>query len=114
PATYTMPTVEPSLPCHNSPLEKTHTLLTPMTGQVIALADIPDPTFAGGLLGQGIAILPTEGEVRAPFSGTVESIFITKHALGLRSEQGVEVLIHVGIDTVKLAGEPFTLHVAEG
>lgn len=114
PATHAMPTVKSSLPSHNSPLEKPLMLLSPMTGQVIAMADIPDPTFAGGLLGQGIAILPTKGEVRAPFSGTVESLFVTKHALGLRSEQGVEVLIHVGIDTVKLAGEPFTLHVAEG
>lgn len=93
---------------------KTLTLLTPITGQVVALADIPDPTFAGGLLGQGVAILPHKGEVRAPFSGTVESLFLTKHALGLRSEQGVDVLIHIGIDTVKLAGEPFTAHVAEG
>lgn len=109
-----VPTTESSLPTHITALEKAITLLSPMTGQVIAMADIPDPTFAGGLLGQGIAILPNKGEVRAPFSGTVESLFVTKHALGLRSEQGVEVLIHVGIDTVKLAGEPFTLHVAEG
>lgn len=108
------PDTKPSPHSGNIPTAKTLVLLSPMTGQVIAMADIPDPTFAGGLLGQGIAILPNKGEVRAPFSGTVESLFVTKHALGLRSEQGVEVLIHVGIDTVKLAGEPFTLHVAEG
>ncbi|WP_241574913.1 PTS beta-glucoside transporter subunit IIABC [Rosenbergiella nectarea] len=105
---------KPSPLSSNLPAAPTLTLLSPMTGQVVAMSDIPDPTFAGGLLGQGIAILPNKGEVRAPFSGTVESLFVTKHALGLRSDQGVEVLIHVGIDTVKLAGEPFTLHVAEG
>ena len=114
PVRHTVSPTKPPLASHTPTLEKTITLLTPMTGQLIAMADIPDPTFAGGLLGPGIAILPTKGEVRAPFSGSVESLFVTKHALGLRSEQGVELLIHVGIDTVKLAGEPFTLYVAEG
>ncbi|MBT0725972.1 PTS beta-glucoside transporter subunit IIABC [Rosenbergiella australiborealis] len=89
-------------------------ILTPLVGQIVQVEEIPDPTFSGGLLGKGIGILPSKGEVRAPFSGTVESLFLTKHALGLRSDQGVELLIHVGIDTVKLAGAPFTAHVQEG
>ncbi|WP_241576185.1 PTS beta-glucoside transporter subunit IIABC [Rosenbergiella collisarenosi] len=107
------PIVQPAMgPADLTP--QSLTVLSPMMGQVIALSDIPDPTFAGGLLGQGVGILPDKGEVRAPFSGTVESLFLTKHALGLRSEQGIELLIHVGIDTVKLAGLPFTAHIAEG
>lgn len=89
-------------------------ILSPLSGEVIALASIPDATFAGGLLGQGVGILPNKGEVRAPFSGTVESLFKTKHALGLLSDEGIELLIHVGIDTVKLDGAPFVAHCKEG
>lgn len=89
-------------------------ILAPMSGSVLALDQVPDGTFASGLLGQGVAIIPATGKVIAPFSGEVASLFQTKHAIGLLSDSGIELLIHVGIDTVKLNGEPFTAHVKEG
>ena len=89
-------------------------VLAPMTGSVLALDQVPDSTFASGLLGKGVAMIPSEGKVIAPFSGEVASIFQTKHAIGLLSDSGIELLIHVGIDTVKLDGAPFTAHVKEG
>lgn len=89
-------------------------VLAPMTGSVLALENVPDTTFASGLLGKGVAMIPAEGKVIAPFNGEVASIFQTKHAIGLESESGIELLIHVGIDTVKLDGVPFSAHVKEG
>ena len=89
-------------------------VLAPMTGTVLVLDQVPDTTFASGLLGKGVAIIPAEGKVIAPFNGEVASIFQTKHAIGLLSDSGIELLIHVGIDTVKLEGAPFTAHVKEG
>ena len=90
------------------------TVLSPMRGTVLALDQVPDATFASGLLGQGAAIVPADNKVIAPFAGEVASIFATKHAIGLLSDSGIEVLIHVGIDTVKLDGKPFTAHVKVG
>ncbi|HDU6222638.1 PTS beta-glucoside transporter subunit IIABC [Klebsiella aerogenes] len=89
-------------------------ILAPMSGSVLALDQVPDSTFASGLLGKGVAIIPAVGKVIAPFSGEVASLFQTKHAIGLLSDSGIELLIHVGIDTVKLDGVPFTAHVKEG
>jgi PTS system beta-glucoside-specific IIA component/PTS system beta-glucoside-specific IIB component/PTS system beta-glucoside-specific IIC component len=89
-------------------------ILAPMSGSVLALDQVPDSTFASGLLGKGVAIIPAVGKVIAPFSGEVASLFQTKHAIGLLSDSGIELLIHVGIDTVKLNGVPFTAHVKEG
>ncbi|ENI1194435.1 PTS glucose transporter subunit IIA [Klebsiella pneumoniae] len=89
-------------------------ILAPMSGSVIALEQVPDSTFASGLLGKGVAIIPAVGQVIAPFPGEVASLFQTKHAIGLQSDSGIELLIHVGIDTVKLDGVPFTAHVKEG
>ena len=86
----------------------------PMSGTVLALDQVPDSTFASGLLGEGVAIIPSGNSVIAPFAGEVASLFQTKHAIGLLSESGIEVLIHVGIDTVKLGGEPFTAYVKVG
>ena len=86
----------------------------PMTGKVIPMADIPDATFAAGVLGEGCGIEPAEGRVVAPFDGVVTTVADTRHALGLSSPDGMELLIHVGINTVELAGEGFTLHCAEG
>ncbi|GAA2228052.1 beta-glucoside-specific PTS transporter subunit IIABC [Herbiconiux moechotypicola] len=92
----------------------TSTVLAPLSGSVIPLAEVADPVFSGGILGDGVAIVPTAGGVRAPFAGTVTSLLDSKHAIGVTSDDGVEVLIHVGIDTVKLDGAPFTAHVAQG
>lgn len=89
-------------------------ILAPMSGTALALDQVPDSTFASGLLGKGVAIIPAVGKVIAPFSGEVASLFQTKHAIGLLSDSGIELLIHVGIDTVKLDGVPFTAHVKEG
>jgi len=91
-----------------------NTVLSPMRGTVLALDHVPDATFASGLLGQGAAIVPADNKVIAPFAGEVASLFATKHAIGLLSDSGIEVLIHVGIDTVKLDGKPFTAHVKVG
>lgn len=87
---------------------------SPMMGNVIDLKEIMDPAFAGEMLGKGVAIEPMEGKVFSPVNGVVTAIFPTKHAIGLRSDQGAEILIHIGIDTVKLQGKYFTSHVSEG
>ena len=89
-------------------------VLSPMTGSVLPLSQLPDPTFASGLLGQGAAIIPSGNQVIAPFAGKVASLFQTRHAIGLLSNSGIEVLIHVGIDTVRLEGKPFTAFVKVG
>ncbi|EOV8089170.1 PTS beta-glucoside transporter subunit IIABC [Providencia rettgeri] len=89
-------------------------ILSPMSGHSLPLANVPDETFASGLLGQGAAIVPTVGAVYAPFDGEVGSFFKTGHALGLLSQSGIELLIHVGIDTVKLDGLYFTPQVKQG
>lgn len=89
-------------------------IVAPMTGEVIALAEVDDPVFSGGILGPGVAIRPTDGEVRAPISGTVSSLLPSRHALGILGDDGLEVLVHVGLDTVRLQGAPFTAHVAQG
>lgn len=89
-------------------------ILSPMTGTVLALDHIPDPTFASGLLGKGAAIIPSDNKVIAPFAGEVASLFQTRHAIGLLSHSGIELLIHIGIDTVRLNGKPFTAHVKVG
>lgn len=86
----------------------------PLEGKVVALTDVPDATFAEGVLGLGAAIEPAVGEVVAPADGEVSSIFDTHHAVGLTLDNGMELLIHVGINTVALNGEGFTAHVSEG
>ena len=79
----------------------------PVEGTAIPYTEIADPTFASGALGQGIGIVPAKGEVTAPFDGTISMFFDTRHAIGLESDTGVEVLIHVGINTVELGGKHF-------
>ena len=87
---------------------------SPIEGTVIPMAEIKDETFASGVLGQGVGIVPAKGEVVAPFDGTISTVFDTKHALGLTSKDGVELLIHVGINTVELNGKHYTAKVADG
>ena len=83
-------------------------------GQVIALEQVKDPVFAQKMMGDGFAVEPANGNIVSPVTGTVSSIFPTKHALGLVTEAGLEVLVHIGLDTVSLEGKPFTVHVTEG
>ena len=83
-------------------------------GQVVALEQVKDPVFAQKMMGDGFAVEPANGNIVSPVSGTVSSIFPTKHALGLVTEAGLEVFVHIGLDTVSLEGKPFTVHVAEG
>lgn len=87
---------------------------SPITGEVKPLSEVNDPTFAQELMGKGIAIYPEVGEVVSPVSGTITTLFKTKHAIGITSDTGAEILIHVGLDTVQLNGQYFTTHLEEG
>ncbi|CDL83373.1 PTS beta-glucoside transporter subunit IIABC [Xenorhabdus szentirmaii] len=90
-----------------------HCVFMPANGCVIPLEQVKDPAFASGLLGQGVAIIPEEGCIFSPVTGQVVSLFQTKHAIGIKSESGIDVLIHIGIDTVKLDGKYFTALVQQ-
>ncbi|MDK7102107.1 sucrose-specific PTS transporter subunit IIBC [Streptococcus mitis] len=90
------------------------TLVTPIVGDVVALADVNDPVFSSGAMGQGIAVKPSQGVVYAPADAEVSIAFPTGHAFGLKTTNGAEVLIHVGIDTVTMNGEGFEAKVAQG
>lgn len=92
-------------------LAGTKEIKSPLSGKVIALSEIDDPVFAGGAMGNGIAIEPTDNKVYAPFDGEIEFIAESKHAIGLKSEDGVELLIHVGMDTVQMDGKGFDVKV---
>lgn len=86
----------------------------PVKGKVISLTEVKDNTFATGILGEGFAIVPSEGKVYAPFDGVCENLFDTLHAIGITSDNGIEMLIHVGLETVALKGEPFKAHIGNG
>lgn len=87
---------------------------SPLKGEVVLMQDVPDETFAAEVLGKGAAVEPSEGRVVAPADATVETLFDTHHAIGLTLDNGMEILIHVGINTVELGGEGYEAHVAEG
>lgn len=93
-------------PVHVEDIKETE-IYAPGTGHIIPLSEVPDKVFSEKMMGDGVGFVPEKGEIVAPFDGTVKTIFPTKHAIGLESETGVEVLIHIGIDTVKLNGEGF-------
>ena len=94
--------------------KNTDDLYAPMAGKAIPITQVPDPTFAEGMLGNGIAIEPAEGKVYAPCDATVDMMFTTGHAVSLVADCGAEILIHVGLETVSLEGKPFKVHVANG
>jgi len=89
-------------------------VFAPLSGRILPITEVPDDVFAGKMLGDGFAIEPTEGRVLAPFDCEVVQVFRTGHAIGLRGPGGLELLIHIGIDTVKMAGEGFSPKVSEG
>ena len=90
------------------------TVLAPIRGKVLAQADIPDETFAQGILGPGCGVEPTGDTVYAPFDGTVTQVPESLHAVGMMSDDGIELLIHVGMDTVEMKGQGFTSLTKEG
>ncbi len=89
-------------------------IFAPLNGTCVPISEVPDPTFAEGMLGNGIAIKPTDGKVYAPCDATVDMMFTTGHAVSLLADFGAEILIHVGLETVSLEGKPFTVHVENG
>jgi PTS system beta-glucosides-specific IIC component len=89
-------------------------IYAPMAGRTVPVTEVPDPTFAEGLLGDGIAIIPTDGKVYAPCNATVGTMFDTGHAISLEADSGAEILIHVGLETVGLGGKCFRTHVVDG
>ncbi|AGB41402.1 PTS system, glucose subfamily, IIA component [Halobacteroides halobius DSM 5150] len=90
------------------------TLVAPLTGEVVDLSEVPDDVFANKVVGDGIAIKPSEGKLVAPVEGVVKQVFPTKHAVGMETSEGVELLMHIGINTVELNGEGFEKLIDEG
>ena len=89
-------------------------IFAPAAGKLVPLSEVSDPTFSEGILGQGAAVIPTGNQFFSPVDGTVNTVFPTGHPAALTSSDGVEVLLHIGLDTVKLNGKHFTIHVEEG
>ncbi|MGF7407281.1 beta-glucoside-specific PTS transporter subunit IIABC [Lactococcus lactis] len=89
-------------------------IASPLSGRIIPLSETPDPVFNSGAFGQGIAIEPTDGSIYAPVKSTIQALMPTNHAIGLITENGTEILIHIGMDTVQLEGKGFTVHVKQG
>lgn len=93
---------------------KTIQMVAPLSGRAVSLNTVPDPVFSEKMMGDGIAIEPSEGVVVAPVDGEIIQVFPTKHAIGIRAKNGAEVLIHIGLETVSLQGEGFETHVKQG
>lgn len=89
-------------------------VFAPIHGDIVPLDQVPDPVFSQKMMGEGIAIMPTDGKVHAPIDGTVVLVADTKHAVGLKAKDGTEFLIHIGLETVNLKGEGFTTLVKAG
>lgn len=107
------PTQDSELPTEAKEV-KTNIITAPLAGKVASITEAPDEIFAQKMMGDGVVIFPTENILAAPIDGEITMIFPTKHALGIKSNDGIEILIHVGLDTVKLEGKPFNLFVTEG
>ena len=89
-------------------------IYAPLTGEYINIENIPDPVFAQKMMGEGFGINPTEGEVVSPIEGKVDNVFPTKHAIGLKADNGLEILVHIGLDAVQLDGQGFEILVSSG
>lgn len=94
--------------------EPSYVLGAPAKGKAVALSEVNDPTFSEGMLGQGVAVIPSEGKFYAPTDGEISMVFDTLHAVSMVSDNGVEILVHVGLDTVAMKGEGFEGHVKAG
>src|SRR5690625_4943680 len=94
--------------------EKDVELYNPVDGEVIPIEEVSDPVFSQKMMGDGYGVEPTNGEIYSPIDGEVVSVFPTKHALGLKTDNGIEVLVHIGVDTVELEGDPIEILVSEG
>ena len=86
----------------------------PVAGKAVALSEVADPTFAQEILGKGVAVIPSEGEFRAPISGEVTVMFDTGYAVSIKGDNGAEIIVHIGLDTVQLKGQYITTHVKQG
>ncbi|MCG7332075.1 PTS sugar transporter subunit IIA [Salinicoccus roseus] len=95
-------------------VDKEIEITSPLNGKYVKLEDIPDPVFAEKMMGEGFGVDPTDGEVVAPVAGTVMQVFPTNHAVGIKTNNGLEVLIHIGLETVAMEGKGFEGHVSEG
>lgn len=91
-----------------------HQIYAPVNGTIVPLEEVPDPVFSQKMMGEGVAMIPSEGKVLSPVNGKVVQVPDTKHAVGIESEDGMEILIHIGLDTVELKGEGFTPKVSVG
>ncbi|AIS51653.1 glucose-specific phosphotransferase enzyme IIA component Crr [Thermoanaerobacter kivui] len=89
-------------------------IYSPINGRLLKIEDVPDPVFSQKMVGDGVALEPTEGIVYSPVNGTLIQLFPTKHALGIKTEEGLEILIHIGMDTVEMKGNGFESFVSEG
>ena len=93
---------------------KAQSLFAVAKGRLVPITEVSDDVFSEKMMGDGYAVLPTSGEIFAPVAGTISNIFPTKHAVGITTPTGIEVLLHMGLDTVDLAGKPFTVYVTAG
>ncbi|MGY4690205.1 PTS sugar transporter subunit IIA [Salibacterium sp. K-3] len=93
---------------------KTVAITAPVTGTYIDLKDVPDPTFSEKMMGDGFAVEPEEGRLVSPVKGRIVQVFPTMHAIGIKSEEGLDILIHIGLETVAMQGEGFDVYVKEG
>ncbi|WHY86884.1 PTS glucose transporter subunit IIA [Neobacillus novalis] len=87
---------------------------TPVSGKIVPLEEVPDPVFSQKMMGDGLAVIPSAGNIVSPVNGTVILVAATKHAVGLRADDGTEILIHVGLETVALDGKGFNVAVKDG
>jgi PTS system glucose-specific IIA component len=98
----------------NTTIPKTIELKAYVSGTIVKLEDVPDPVFSEKMMGDGIAIEPIEGKIVSPVDGEIIQVFPTKHAIGIKTNNGVEILLHIGLETVAMNGEGFNAHVSQG